>query len=81
MSTSTEAAKAKAGMTEYVVCLVVKGTDGSANYHVIGRVTATNASKAIRAKRNGDGMYVAIPARHLKPVTVKTTTVEKVELS
>lgn len=83
----TEAAKANAGMTDYHVCKVSANTVALGDsqvgitYTVIATITAKSATAAIKAKRDGDGTYVAIPARHLKPVTVKTETVEKVTLS
>lgn len=70
--------------TEYVVLRVREGvgSDDPQNiYAEIGRVTARTAKAAIQEKQDSDGQYVAVPARSMKPVTVKVERVEKVTLT
>lgn len=78
-------AKKPAEMTDYVVLTVTNPTpgenQGKTRYTEVGRVKARTADAAIKAKKELDGPYTAVPARSLKVVNVKTEKVERVTIS
>lgn len=71
-------------MTEYVVLAKIEAdteSDSGSGWYILGTgtVTARSANAAIRerlgvAEGNPAGVFVAVPARSWKPVTVKVET-------
>lgn len=65
-------------MTKYLILTRNLGGDWTA-YETFEAHSAGQAVK-LAAEQEGDGTYVAIPAKSFKPVTVRTETVTRVHL-
>jgi hypothetical protein len=67
-------------MTEYVILNLAENEHG---WKEVARVEASSEGAAIRKTVNGTsgGVFIATPARHFRPRTVKVERVEKVRIS
>ncbi len=64
-------------MTSYIVLRFVQETEDWEKY---GGADASSPAGAIRSLEPGAGIFVAIPARSWKPLTVKTQNVVKLTI-